>query len=225
MEEVLNARDRLRWDVLVAAPDANGCRIWMGSRSGFGHGQFRWRGKIVGAHRLAWRVANGNAPIPAGLVVRHRCNRAACVEGSHLELGTQADNVADMLDAGRAVVGEAHYAAKLTEATVLEAREMYAAGGHTITALAARFGVTDMVMRDVLVGKTWRHITGGAPVSPPRPFRITPEERAQIVELHRQGWTHQAIADQLGRSLTPVIRVLWDAGFKQPRPGRKRVTL
>ncbi|WNO26377.1 HNH endonuclease [Mycobacterium phage Deenasa] len=215
----MSASDWIRWRRFVAAPNARGCRLWQGSTSGFGHGQFRWRGKLIGAHKLAWRLANDGAEIPAGLVVRHRCHYAGCVEGSHLRLGTQADNVADMLDAGRAVVGEAHYAAKLTEHAVRAARDLYAEGGWSIIDLATRFGVTDMTMRDVLVGKSWRHITGGVPVTPPKTPRLTDEDRKTIIALREAGWTQKAIAAEIGRSITPVVQTLYRAGMKQPRVG------
>ena len=216
--------DWQRWNAMVSEPvGEKGCRLWLGRCSGFGHGQFRWRGKLVGAHRLAWRLANGGAEIPHGLVVRHfECNRAGCVEGSHLKLGTQADNVADMIDAGRAVVGEAHYAAKLTDEAVLKARELYAAGGFTIVGLARDYGVTDMVMRDALVGKSWRHVTGGTAVAPPRPLHFTEEEKAKVLELRQAGWTQKAIAAHLGRSVDAVCKTLYRAGVKNPRPGRMR---
>ena len=219
----MTPRDQRRWNVLVAPPNEEGCRVWLGTCSGFGHGQFHWRGKTVGAHRLAWRVANGDAEIPPGLVVRHyECNRAGCVEGTHLRLGTQADNVADMIDAGRAVVGEAHPGAKLTEVGVLEARALYAQGGHTIVSLADEYGVTDMVMRDALVGKSWRHVTGGVPVRPPRPLHMTADEKAQAIALRKGGMTQTAIAAQLGRSVTSVCNALYKAGIKNAKPGRPK---
>lgn len=224
MAEGLTPSEACRFDALTAPADERGCRLWLGVCSGFGHGQFHLRGKTVGAHKVAWRRANGWAEIPRGLVVRHfDCNRASCVEGSHLRLGTQADNVADMIDAGRAVVGEDHYAAKLTDEKVRWARDNYEMGDWSIVGLARHCGVTDMVMRDVLVGRSWRHITGGVPVRPPKTPRITADEAELILALRAEGWTQQAIADHLGRSLAPVLRVLYAAGIKQERPGRVRV--
>lgn len=158
-------------------------------------------------------------------MVRHRvCNYASCVEALHLELGTQADNVADMYDAGRARVGEEHGSAKLTNEKVLWARDRYQAGGHTIIGLARECGVTDMVMRDVLVGKSWRHITGGEPVTPPVTPRLTLDEEELILSLHADGYTQKAIAAAVGRSLAPVLRVLYGAGFKHGRVGRPTST-
>lgn len=52
------------------------------------------------AHRWVWEAVNG--PIPKGMVVRHKCDNRLCYRLSHLELGTQADNVADMVAHGHA---------------------------------------------------------------------------------------------------------------------------
>jgi len=50
-------------------------------------------------HRLAWFTAYG--PIPKGQQVLHRCDNPPCHNVEHLFLGTQADNMQDMLTKGR----------------------------------------------------------------------------------------------------------------------------
>jgi hypothetical protein len=71
-----------------------GCQIWMAGVDGHGYGQIRLNGKMEGAHRASWRLVNGS--IPSGLHVLHRCDVPPCINPSHLFLGTQADNMADM---------------------------------------------------------------------------------------------------------------------------------
>jgi hypothetical protein len=71
------------------------CWQWLGSRlKPSGHGRFNIGGRVHLAHRVAYEIQNGQ--IPHGMVVRHRCNFAPCCNPSHLELGTQADNVRDI---------------------------------------------------------------------------------------------------------------------------------
>ena len=83
-------------------PNESGCRIFVGAKHPFGYGQIglgRRGDGIEQAHRVAWTLANG--PVPAGLCVCHTCDVPACVEVSHLFLGTKADNNRDMCAKGR----------------------------------------------------------------------------------------------------------------------------
>lgn len=68
----------------------DGCWIWTGAKDRDGYGRF-WKEKgLVGAHRYAYEEAVG--PIPSGLVTDHSCHNPPCVNPSHIEPVTQAEN-------------------------------------------------------------------------------------------------------------------------------------
>lgn len=104
------------------------------------------------AHRVAYEFHCG--PIPDGMRVLHRCDNPPCINPDHLFLGTQAENVADMISKGRKVVlqGEGHGSAKLTKADVLAIR---AARGSSSRQLAVQYGVHSSQICRVRAGKKW----------------------------------------------------------------------
>jgi len=78
------------------------CWLFSGSLNSDGYGNVRIggrKGKTVKTHRLAWEEFFG--PIPDGLRVCHRCDVPSCCNPDHLFLGTQRDNVTDMVSKGR----------------------------------------------------------------------------------------------------------------------------
>ncbi len=147
--------------LLAKARQEGDCLLWFGDKDSNGYGRIRWVGKKgFPAHRLMYELHHG--PIPEGLVVRHRCDVRGCINIDHLELGTQKDNVHDMLDRGRDVRarGEAHGRAKLAQDQVAEIRRRYRRGvrGAGISSLAREFDVARSTLRSILIGKNWRHV-------------------------------------------------------------------
>jgi Autographiviridae endonuclease len=130
------------------------CWLWMGSMCHkYGQVSTGKHGKAMLAHRAAWIIAHDS--IPAGLQVLHRCDNPRCVNIAHLFLGTQRDNMHDMIAKGRdGFRGERHGAAKLTEAIVREIRTSPDTG----RALAKRFGVPFQTISNVRRRKSWKHV-------------------------------------------------------------------
>ena len=77
----------------------SGCWLWFGSVASR-YGRIAYKGKYHTTHRLAWELAN--RPLKPGEVVCHRCDTTVCLNPAHLFVGTQADNMADMVAKGRA---------------------------------------------------------------------------------------------------------------------------
>lgn len=93
----LPIRDRIE---LGSIPEPNtGCILWIASYTSTGYGQITYNGRNRKTHSVVYELANG--PIPVGKVIRHMCNTPKCVNILHLKMGTQKDNVKDMIDAGR----------------------------------------------------------------------------------------------------------------------------
>jgi hypothetical protein len=140
----------------------HGCWLWLGKSRPDGYGYF-WpsRKKPVRAHRASWEISNG--PIPAGMLVCHRCDVRNCVRPDHLFLGTQDDNVQDCLRKGRKrwvqaphTPGQRHAMAKLTEddaAALIALRTE----GWTSKRLAEHFKISEGHARKIGVSK-WRHL-------------------------------------------------------------------
>lgn len=116
--------------------------------------------KRIPASRASWLLHVG--PITdKKLFVLHKCDNRACVRPDHLFLGTQQQNVADMIAKGRArhdgnVRGEDSGTAKLKESDVRFIRSM--AKGFTPDLMAQLFGVTRGAIYAILKRKVWTHI-------------------------------------------------------------------
>lgn len=94
------------------------CWEWIGCKVR-GYGQFGFEGKVQYAHRVSWKLLNGD---PLDLKVLHKCDNPSCVNPNHLFLGTQKENIDDMLSKNRQVKGEQKPDVKLTKKQVLEIR-------------------------------------------------------------------------------------------------------
>jgi hypothetical protein len=89
-----------------------GCWIWTDTldRKGYARLSMYIAEKKHYNPRLAHRISYETyvEPIPAGMNVLHRCDTPACVNPHHLFVGSQADNIEDMVRKRR------HWSAKMT---------------------------------------------------------------------------------------------------------------
>lgn len=130
-------------DRLLERIKKNGdCWIYTGAVGGDGYGVIGiGRGTSNRAHRVMYEVFVG--PIPKGMLVCHRCDTPLCINPRHLFLGTPKDNTQDMISKGRgrAMSGETHPSAKLSDADVTAIKRLRKSG-RTLSYIADRFGVS-----------------------------------------------------------------------------------
>ncbi len=135
-----------------------GCWIWFGADKGEkagGHGVFAMNSNLkIGAHRASWIFYRGE--IPDGMSVLHKCDVPACVNPSHLFLGTQQDNIADMVKKGRqrGVVGEKHHNTRLASRDVGFMRKLHE-NGVSRRWLCQIFGLKKSMVWNITSGKNW----------------------------------------------------------------------
>lgn len=131
-----------------------GCKIWQGALSN-GYGRVWYMGRNWEVHRVVWELTTGRSP--GALDVLHTCDNRPCCEFAHLFLGTHLDNAQDCMAKGRMHRGEQDGFHKLTEAQVVEIKELLVAGG-VQRRIALMYGVSYQTVWSIAAGKTWRHV-------------------------------------------------------------------
>ena len=93
----LNETVERRFELKCGKPDANGCIPWLAGKTAGGYGIMTYAGKHgrTTAHRIAWVLKRGD--IPPEILVLHKCDNPSCVNVEHLFLGSQLQNVKDMV--------------------------------------------------------------------------------------------------------------------------------
>lgn len=117
--------------------------------------------KRIRLHHLVAAAFLG--PRPNGLLVLHKDDDKANNRLDNLYYGTHAQNQADSVRNGKHRTntprGEKHWMSKLKERDIPEILQLRKQGV-PIMQIAARFGVTDMPIHDILRGRTWSWLTG-----------------------------------------------------------------
>jgi hypothetical protein len=143
------------WNKVVKT---DGCWIWTGSLNTCGYGIIGVDRKTIHSHRIAWELINGT--IPNRMSILHHCDRPPCVNPSHLFLGTQQDNIKDMLlkNRGKGGVGVRNCKARLSENDVREIRKRHIRKYGNLVILAKEFNVDPCTILDIIKRRSWKHI-------------------------------------------------------------------
>lgn len=142
---------KARFENKFEAEPMSGCWLWTAATSPKGYGHFRAEnGDVIHAHR--WAYANYVSSIPHGQHVLHKCDNPACVNPSHLFVGTNADNVADKVKKKRQARGQTMPNAKITDTIADEIRK----SNESSRALAARYGISHTTVVKVRNNVYWR---------------------------------------------------------------------
>jgi len=142
------------WDK-VKKQNEDDCWEWAGYRSGgdkYGYLSLGGRGEgVISAHRFCYQLHNEE--IPESQYVLHRCDNAGCVNPKHLYLGSQKQNMCDMVLRERRTVfgppaGRRH---KLSKEQEKDIRDRWS-NGESYAALAREFKVGPSTISRVVRG-------------------------------------------------------------------------
>lgn len=143
-----NLRNRF-WDKVnlwfgIADED---CWNWVAAKT-FGYGRLNVNKRSRLAHHLSWIMYKSE--IPEEMNVLHKCDNRACVNPSHLFLGTLKDNNQDCNNKQR------NYC-KLTSEQVKEIRTRLKDCNQSQSELAREYKVSNTMITDIKLNKWWKH--------------------------------------------------------------------
>lgn len=126
-----------------------------------GYVRIRYNGKHDRLFRVLYQQKYGK--IPKGLVLRHLCNNAWCVNVEHLKVGTHKENMEDMINCGRSSKGKNNFkingikngSNKLTEE---EVKEIYLSD-LGCTTLSKKYNVSKTNIRYIKNKRQWKWLT------------------------------------------------------------------
>lgn len=97
-------------------------------------------------------------PRPSGMEAAHDNGNPMDNRLSNLAWKTSKQNQADRLRHGTDCLGEKHWAAKITEETVLKIRSDFEAGRMSVAAISKAYALNYQTVYSVISRGTWRHV-------------------------------------------------------------------
>jgi hypothetical protein len=153
----------------VEKKELDECWEWQARKNMWGYGVFHIGLQTKLAHRVRWEIDYGE--IPTGMCILHKCDNPACVNPSHLWIGTHKDNSDDKMAKGREshkstpkkpeskvyMRGSRQGSSKLKEENVIAIRIFYQLGS-TLSELAKMYNISKSVICNIVHRKSWTHV-------------------------------------------------------------------
>jgi len=151
-----NSPDDLNYWFWPQVKKSDTCWNWLASPERT-YGAVFFNGRKQQAHRVSYQLFRGE--IPDGLNVCHKCDNPKCVNPEHLFLGTQQDNIDDMMRKGRhrsfnIPFGSNSGRSKLTEEQALE----IIGSDLSMSELAKQYGMSRSGIRYIKARIGWKHL-------------------------------------------------------------------
>lgn len=135
------------------------CWYWNGSICNLGYGLWSRKGLKGKAHRAVFKLFYNF--IPSDCLVLHKCDSRNCVNPDHLFIGTQLDNIKDMIAKKRNVnpkpkFGADNPMAKLNLDLIKEAKKLRSKN-MSYRQIGEKLGFSTMAIFRALTGRSWKH--------------------------------------------------------------------
>lgn len=115
------------------------------------------KGKLYLMHRLMWTLKKG--PIRKNLFICHKCDNPKCININHLWIGSQKDNMRDMIKKNRhnkyGLRGMKNPQSKLNDKQILNIRKLYSEN-FTLTEIAKKYNISIPNVYYIVNEFTWK---------------------------------------------------------------------
>lgn len=155
---------RTRAKEIAWEENENGCWVCTSHvPNTYGYPQCRINYKFKMISHIMYEKFKGE--ITTGMLICHTCDNPTCINPEHLFLGTNLDNMADMVKKGRqshigspGLNGEKHPRAKLTEVQVTE---ILSIKGMRNKEIAHKFNISQERVSSIRTGQSWKYLQRG----------------------------------------------------------------
>lgn len=165
IEEILTTDGSHNAKPVVLEEARAGCFVCTSHKgNAYGYFPLKRNGKKTLAHRMIYEAFYDL--VPEDKCVCHTCDHSSCLNPEHFFLGTQADNIQDMVKKGRGYrrFGKNNGNAKLIDEEVFDIIQKYGAGEHSQRKLARTYGVSQVQIWRIINDKNWKHLNNSTQI-------------------------------------------------------------